>query len=98
MRNVKITIKGRVFKVGFQYYVKQIAWILSIKGTVKYSGNNKIKIEASGNNIVINGFINYYTLGSHGSNVKKITITENQTEYTQDFAIIPGHLNIEENK
>ena len=87
MKNIKIEITGKVYKTGFRYFVKQMAEKLSVAGTVKYSANRSIVIEASGNDNSLDQFIGNCRLGSLGSEVESVLVTENSLQYQNSFTI-----------
>jgi len=88
MQNIKIKISGKVYKVGFRYYIKQMAELLGVFGTIKYTKKQAIIIEASGKSSAINQFLVYCNLGCHGSIVNKVSISKNQMEYHNNFLIL----------
>ncbi|MCD4737201.1 MAG: acylphosphatase [Bacteroidales bacterium] len=88
MNNLKIHISGKVYKVGFRYYVKQLAERNSITGTVQYADNHSILIKASGNEKALDIFISYCRLGCFGSQVNNISITESSGFNHRFFEII----------
>ena len=87
MKNILIIITGKVYKTGFRYFVKQMAERNSITGTVKYSGNNSIIIEANGGDKALNIFISYCRLGCFGSEVNNVSISESPAFPCRSFEI-----------
>jgi len=88
MKNLHIIISGKVHKVGFKYFVKQIAENLGVSGSVKYSPDHSVFIEASGNGKSLDKFIGFCRLGCIGSEVKNISLSEAIFPQNQSFEII----------
>ena len=88
MKNIKIQISGKVYKVGFRYFVKQMAEKLGVAGTVKYSPDHKVIIEASGSDMALNQLIGFCRLGCLGAEVENISVTENNNQHQHSFNIL----------
>jgi len=90
MKNIRIIVSGKVHKVGYRYYVKQIAESLNIKGTVKYTSTPNVEIEASGSPKSLDELINFCRIGCVGSEVKDILVTDinprNYSSFNIDFS------------
>ena len=76
MKNLRITISGKVYKTGLRYYAKQMAEGLGITGSVAYTPNHAVQIEASGTEPALTSFIEFCRLGCIGSQVHEISIVE----------------------
>ena len=87
MQNIKITITGKVYKVGFRYFVKQIGLNLNLCGIVKYSSDHRIIIEVSGNENAINQLVAYCRLGSPGAQVEQLIVSESKIQHKDSFTI-----------
>jgi len=98
MKNLQIHITGKVHKVGFRYFVKQMAERLEISGSVKYSPDHSILINASGNDKSLDKFISFCRLGCIGSDVKNISLSEAIFPQNQSFEIINETQEISGNK
>ncbi|MCD4745397.1 MAG: acylphosphatase [Bacteroidales bacterium] len=88
MKTVQIIITGKVYKVGFLYFAKQMAEEFEIKGSVKYTLDYSINIEATGTENAMDKFISYCQLGCIGSQVKNISISETAFPQPHSFQII----------
>ena len=88
MKNLRIHISGKVYKVGFRYFVKQQAIRAGITGTVCYLDNNTLIIEASGNDEALNKFINFCRIGTIGSQIESITISNSPVTVFRSFEIV----------
>jgi len=88
MKNLHILISGKVYKTGFRYFVKQMAENLGITGSVKYSPNHSVLIQASGTDTALNKLIGFCRLGCIGSLVENVSISEMLFTQSQTFEII----------
>jgi acylphosphatase len=88
MANFQITITGKVYKVGFMYYVKQIALRNDIQGVARYTDNLSVLIKAQGKNSSMDKFMNYCRLGCVGSEIEGFEIKEIAPGHYQFFEII----------
>ncbi len=93
MKNLRINISGKVYKVGLRYFVKQQAIRTGITGTVRYLDNHTISIEASGPEDALNEFISYCRIGSIGSQIDNITISESPVKVFRSFEILSEEQN-----
>jgi len=87
MQNLKIHITGNIYRVGFRYFIKQMAERFGVFGLVQYSKDKSILIEASGKEYSLDQFLIFCRLGCQGSKVEKISISENQIQYNNSFEI-----------
>ena len=87
IQNIKITIRGKVHKVGFRYYVIQKARNLDLCGIVKYSKGHNIIIEVTGDDDTINELIGYCRLGSPGAGIEDLSISDNNIRHSNPFRI-----------
>ncbi|MEA3445423.1 MAG: acylphosphatase, partial [Bacteroidota bacterium] len=88
MKSLSIHITGKVYKVGFRYYAKQMAERCGICGSVRYSDQQTVIIEAMGNDDELNKFIGRCRIGCYGSAVKEITIAEKEFPVSTSFEIV----------
>lgn len=88
MINLQIIITGKVYKVGFIYYVKQIARRNDIQGIARYTDNLSVLIKAQGKNDAMDKFMNYCRLGCVGSEIEGFEIKEIAPGHYQSFEII----------
>lgn len=88
MKSIRIKISGKVRSVGFRFFVKQVALMHGLIGTVSYSGKDCLIIEASGNDPDLKELIDYCRIGSFGSVVDDIEVTEMPVKKYASFEII----------
>ena len=88
MNNMQIHIKGKVYKVGFRYYLKQMASVNHILGYVKYAADHSLLLEAQGNEDDIDKFVKYCMLGCINSNVQEISLKDLTENDYSNFEII----------
>ena len=97
MKNLHILIAGKVYKTGFRYFVKQIAERLEITGSVEYSHNHSVLIEATGTDIALNKLIGFCRLGCIGSQVENISLSEKPFPQRHTFEIINENNSVKNN-
>lgn len=76
MKTLQIIITGKVFKTGYRFFIKQLAEKYSIHGFVSYFENNKVLIEATGENNNLDKFITLSRIGCPGSVIENFQISE----------------------
>ena len=74
MKHFNITVSGRVQGVGFRYSARSLAKSMGIKGFVKNTYDNKVYIEAEGNDKQLNEFINWCHQGPRSAYVENVSI------------------------
>ena len=82
MNTIRITVTGKVYKVGYLYFVKQIADRYHISGNVRYKGNRQVVILASGKEDRLEKFLTYCRLGCLGSKIQNVSVSELHPEYS----------------
>ncbi|MQY80518.1 MAG: hypothetical protein GH151_15255 [Bacteroidetes bacterium] len=63
MKNVRITVRGRVQNVGFRYFTFETANMFNIKGLVKNEMDGSVYIEAEGEEPDVDLFIEHVKQG-----------------------------------
>lgn len=75
MRRVYVKIKGRVQGVGFRFFTQTLAIDLNLTGYVKNSYDGSVIIEAQGNDMSLNNFLDTLQIGNRFANVEDIEIS-----------------------
>lgn len=88
MKNLRINISGKVYKVGFRYYLKQMASVNHISGYVKYDTDHSLLVEVHGNEDDIDKFVKYCRLGCIASNVMEISLKDLPSKEYKTFKIL----------
>lgn len=88
MKTIRITITGKVHKVGYRFFVKQMAETFAIEGMVRYMGNDAVEVIATGEDKNLEKFTNYCRLGCQGSDPTEVTIEIIKPELTGSFEIL----------
>ena len=88
MKNLQITITGNIYHVGFRYFIKQTAFRYGVMGFVKYQNKTSLIIEAEGEPKALNRLIELCRIGSYGSIIKKIDVSETPLKDYQTFEVI----------
>ncbi|MCB0712239.1 MAG: acylphosphatase [Ignavibacteriae bacterium] len=86
----KIRVRGRVQRVGFRLFVRDIAEAFDINGTVRNSADGSVEIEASGSEENLRSFIEQIEIGPTGSRVEEVdVVTLSGVPVISGFRIIP---------
>jgi acylphosphatase len=73
MPTMKITITGFVYHSGFRYFVKQLASLHELTGTVVYNADRTVEILASGNENDLYGFLKQCRLWDNQNGIEKLS-------------------------
>jgi len=87
MKNIAITVIGRVQGVWFRKYTMDQANNLELKGFVKNKLDGSVYIEASGPEEKIDYLVTWCKTGSPLSNVEDLLLEEIEFEHKQAFTI-----------
>jgi acylphosphatase len=89
MVRYNIIVNGYVQGVGFRYFVRITASNYGINGWVRNKMNGTVEIDAEGNEINMNKFIEVIKKGNRFSEVEDISINEIRSyENYRDFNIV----------
>jgi acylphosphatase len=92
MIRYNMIISGYVQGVGFRYFVRITASKYGINGWVRNNMNGTVEIDAEGNEINMNKFIEVIEKGNRYSEVADISIKENKSyENYRDFNIVDDY-------
>jgi acylphosphatase len=84
---MQIIVTGKVENTGFRLYSMRGASEFQIRGDVRQD-NNRIIIEAEGEEINLNHFVEWCRKGPHSSQVHTISSTEKELAGYTDFKIL----------
>ncbi|NLJ06796.1 MAG: acylphosphatase [Sphingobacteriales bacterium] len=87
MRHVNITISGIVQGVGFRFWARNMAENLGIKGFVKNLPDQRVYIEAEGDEHSIDLFIEKCKAGPTHARVSKIEVVDSELVNFTNFII-----------
>lgn len=88
MKNISVHIKGKVYKTGYRFYVKQIAGIFEIKGTVQYLDDHSVFIEAMHTQAILEEFLKLCRIGNISSRIDDFKVEEAKPKLFNSFEII----------
>ena len=88
MRHVKITVTGKVQKIGFRFMAMQTAVKLGVSGFVKNVDNDKVYIEAEGEEGKVEEFIKWCKTGPTWARVDQISIEKGELKNFISFDIM----------
>ena len=88
MKQVKLTVSGKVQGVFFRHYTRQQALKLRLRGYVKNLVNGDVEIVAQGDSLQVDRLIEWAKSGSPAAEVNhlKLEIMSNENKFT-DFVI-----------
>lgn len=76
MESVIVIIKGKVHKTGYLFYVKQLANLYNVSGSIKYLSTEYVLLEASTKAIPLKQFLKLCKLGNSTTTIESFTIKE----------------------
>lgn len=88
MKHVTIIVKGKVQRIGFRFTTMQMAVKLGITGIVKNLEQNQVYIEAEGEEIPLNNFIEWCRNGPPWAQINQITIQKGEPKHYKSFEIV----------
>lgn len=88
LKQVYITISGRVQGVGFRYYALQKAEKLNITGWIKNTPEGNVEMEASGETQNLDTFIDWMRRGSTRAYIERFAVSEISPKRTFTHFII----------
>ena len=75
IKNLRVTVTGKVQGVFFRTSVKKVADILGVRGFVRNEHNGSVFVEAEGEDEMVNKLIDYCHHGPENANVEKVSIS-----------------------
>ena len=75
IKNLRVTVTGKVQGVFFRASVKKVADVLGVKGYVKNERNGTVFVEAEGSDEMVNKLVDYCHHGPEMARVDKVSIT-----------------------
>lgn len=76
VKQVYITISGRVQGVGFRYYALHKAEELNISGWIKNTPEGNVEMEASGETQNLDAFINWMRIGPARAHIDRFAVSK----------------------
>lgn len=88
MKQVKLTVSGKVQGVFFRHHTRQQAFKLGLRGYVKNLINGDVEIVAKGDDLQVDQLIEWAKTGSPGAEVNNLQLeTMSHEDEFPDFAI-----------
>lgn len=84
----KVTVEGRVQGVSFRYYTRKMAKSLGVYGYVQNHENGNVYIEAEGETLPLQKFLDWCKTGPTMARVDNITIEEGELCGYDSFEIV----------
>jgi acylphosphatase len=89
MIHVNITVTGKVQKIGFRFLAMQTAVKLGVSGFVRNVDNDKVYIEAEGEEGKVEEFIKWCKTGPTWARVDQISVEKGELKNFATFDILP---------
>ena len=89
MKRIRITIRGKVQRVGFRYYIKTIAYKMGLDGWVKNTQEGDVEILVEGPERLLKEFVNYCKKGPALSKIEDVEVNDDfSAEKLRGFEIL----------
>jgi acylphosphatase len=88
MKHYNITITGRVQRIGYRFSTMQSAYRYGVHGFVKNLDDDKVYIEAEGEENNLQDFLQWCKKGPLGAKVENVDFAEGELKNFKSFDII----------
>jgi acylphosphatase len=88
MKHLNITIKGKVQGVFYRASTKAVADQLGVKGNIKNETNGDVTIEAEGDAVSLEMFLEWCHEGPQGAEVNLVETNEGELKNYRNFDIV----------
>lgn len=88
MKHLNIVIIGKVQGVGFRETTKIIANQMMVQGFVRNEKDGSVYIEAEGDEIFLDEFVNWCNEGPDRSRVESVTVSDGEVKNYRNFEIL----------
>jgi acylphosphatase len=95
MAGKHILVQGKVQGVGYRYFVKIQADMLSLKGWVRNLANGEVEVQAFGTEAQLNSFLSQLKMGPPMAKVEKLDVREvevSDNTLQNEFEIVRGRI------
>ncbi|MCD4681549.1 MAG: acylphosphatase [Bacteroidales bacterium] len=88
IKNLRISITGKVQNVGFRYHTRQIAEVIGVYGYVKNLYDESVFIEVEGSIDKVNKFLDWCRKGPPRAIVENIEIENGEINNFNEFKVL----------
>jgi len=88
MKHIDIKITGKVQGVSFRATTKAVADQMGVRGLVRNEKDGSLAIEAEGDDILLEIFLEWCHEGSDRSIIENVSVTEGVLKNYQNFEIV----------
>ncbi|WP_443937589.1 acylphosphatase [Pedobacter sp. MW01-1-1] len=88
MKHLNIRITGKVQGVGFRETTKIIANQMSVHGIIKNEADGSVYVEAEGDEVFLEEFVNWCHEGPDRSRVSGVEVSEGELKNYRNFEIL----------
>ena len=94
MFNLIINIRGKVYKTGYRYFLKQKASQLKIRGFVSYNEDGSVNVMATGGKPEMDEFIRQFSNGNKDSLIEDVKIKQIPLQKYTSFEVLDNVQNL----
>jgi acylphosphatase len=88
MKHLDITVKGKVQGVFYRASTKAVADQLGVKGSIKNEPNGDVFIEAEGDKIALEMFLEWCNEGPQDAEVNSVESNEGELKNYRNFEVV----------
>jgi len=88
MKHLNITVKGKVQRVSFRISTKAVADQLRVRGWIKNLPDGDVSIEAEGDDLSLEAFLEWCHEGPLQATVQKVEVIEGEVKNYRNFDIL----------
>jgi acylphosphatase len=88
MKHIDIRIKGKVQGVSFRATTKAVADQMGVRGFVRNEKDGSVFIEAEGDDVLLEVFLEWCHEGSDRSKIEQVEVTPGTLKNYQNFEIL----------
>jgi acylphosphatase len=88
MKHLNITVKGKVQGVFYRASTKAVADQLGVKGNIKNDPNGDVSIEAEGDAVALEMFLDWCREGPQNAEVTSVETNEGELKNYRNFDVI----------
>ncbi|WP_028295928.1 acylphosphatase [Olivibacter sitiensis] len=88
LKHLDILVHGKVQKVYYRASTKAVADVMKIRGTVKNLPNGSVQIEAEGNPLDLESFLEWCHEGPEDAQVTQVEVKEGELRHHKNFVVV----------
>lgn len=92
MKHINIKITGKVQGVFFRASTKAVADQMGVKGMVKNEKDGSVYVEAEGDDLILDMFLDWCKEGPEKAKVESVSSTDGEMQHYRNFEVIKKNL------